>query len=135
MKLAVAAISMLLIAFVLFSFATLSSSNPVLRPSRRYISRRRREAAIRNDDIDMGVVDPNASGGSRADTDSLPLMPSSGSAADDYYGTEVCDAHFKMSLNSLQEISRNCADSVPFSDCCQLKFLGVKKTGVYRIAG
>ena len=132
MKLAVAATSMLLIAFVLFSFATLSSSSPVVRPSNRYTSR---EAAIRNSDIDMGVVHPNASGGSRADTDNLPLMPSSGSAAEDYYGPEVCDAHFKMSLNSLQEISRNCADSVPFSDCCQLKFLGVKKTGVYRIAG
>ena len=120
--------------FVLFSLAVClsSASGPELRPSRKYTKRRKREVDRQND---TAMADSNASGDD-TDADGLLLIPSSGSAAEeDYYSPEACDAHFKMSLSKLQGISLNCAESVPFSDCCQLKFLGVKKTGAYRIAG
>ena len=124
----------LLTASVFFSFVALSSSSLMLGPSMKYTNRRTREAKLQSDDAIS--EDSNTSGASQVDTDGLPLMPTgSGSAAEDYYSPEACDAHFKTSLSKLQGISRHCAESVPFSDCCQLKFLGVKKTGVYRIAG
>ena len=109
--------AVLLVAFLVALCAIRSTT---LGPSRRY-----KNALRRN--LDEGEVT----------TDGL-LSPFSFSGSGD---DEPSDCKTKGStivtntLQRLETISTHCITTVSLSDCCQLKFLQVNESGIYRIAG
>ena len=42
---------------------------------------------------------------------------------------------FTDSINRLEDVSTHCVEAVAFSNCCQLMFVQVRMSGVYKIAG
>ena len=51
----------------------------------------------------------------------------------DSVAPETCKTDFDALLERLEELSKNCSDRINFTDCCQLKFLGIRRSGVYTV--
>lgn len=48
---------------------------------------------------------------------------------------ESCQVNFGALIEQIERLSRNCSKHINYSDCCQLKFLGIRRSGVYLIGG
>lgn len=49
--------------------------------------------------------------------------------------TLTCQADFGALLEKIETLSQGCGKQINFSNCCQLRFLGIQKSGVYLVRG
>lgn len=48
---------------------------------------------------------------------------------------ETCQVDFAALLEKMEVLSKGCKKKINFTDCCQLKFLGIHHSGVYMVGG
>lgn len=48
---------------------------------------------------------------------------------------ETCPVNFDVVVEKIEQLSLGCSKQINFTDCCQLKFLGIHRSGVYMIRG
>lgn len=111
--------ALLLVALVVTLCAIRSTS---LGPSNRYKNKLRRSlesSPVYSDGDDPFFLSP--------------MSMSSGSGESPCNG--VATTLFMNALQRLEGVSTHCVTAVDFSNCCQLMFVQVRKSGIYKIAG
>lgn len=48
---------------------------------------------------------------------------------------ETCQVDFGALVDEIEELSKGCSQQINFTDCCQLRLLGIHRSGIYMVGG